>query len=671
LLFALGAVCLLAACGGGESPRSAKPRPSAAKEAAGNVVDIRRNDEQQKLVDALAQPDTTVRLAEGLDMDLSGYDPIRISKGVTLTSVGSDDLSAKGGANIRRPPVGAVGRQPARSARKLGPRLYVNAAYYAKAGIQLPRPNPLFLMRCGDEGDTPGLAGDNVRISDFRIHGPHFETQEGDEYLEKAIQIRGCTGIEIANMEIAGWSGQAIYIVDDEFNRITEPQQIRIHDNFIHHNQHKGGNGYGVVTQVGAFALIERNVFDFNRHAIASNGTSDPGKETGYRAEQNLVLRGGGVHGTFYNEHTHQFDVHGDRTCGIGDKNCGWAGNRLWYLSNAFQYTIDNDIKLRGRPREFAYIEGNVFPHSSFDDAVNLRTRKNVHGDARNNTLGVDTFGQYGVCDLDGDGKDDLFLPTGVNWWYSSGARMHWSYLRPASERIGELGLGYFDGDKRCDVLAVHGSQWEISSGGTGAWTSLGAYGVPFDQLRFGKFSGATAERPGGRALTDIFRRAPDGKWSIVTPGKQDWRDLGSSSFPLSDLGFGDFTGDGVTDVFGIAGGRWSISRSGTGSWERLNPKLATPVKSVLIADVNGNGTDDVVQLSSDKWQVSWEGRSDWQALKSLPSLQALESGNYPRFAGQFDGLPGLDLLVVDGTRFGRLYSKANDAVVVHNLFAY
>jgi hypothetical protein len=35
--------------------------------------------------------------------------------------------------------------------------------------------------------------------------------------------------------------------------------------------------------------LIERNVFDFNRHAIAAG--SEPG--TGYTAQHNLVLKGG------------------------------------------------------------------------------------------------------------------------------------------------------------------------------------------------------------------------------------------------------------------------------------------------------------------------------------------------------------------------------------------
>jgi VCBS repeat protein len=685
-LCALLAVSVLAACGGDDGRRSAKARPSATK-LSPLVIDIKGNEDECKrllievlgkspkdvrfntaackrlLIEALGRENTTVRLAEGVDMDLSGYEEIPIKEGVTLTSVASDELVAKSRTNVRGPPGSVFGGESARNAQKLGPRIYTKT-----------RPKPLFLIRCNPEAE--GQTGDNVRISGFRLIGPHFETEEGYENEEKGITIDGCVGIEITNMEIAGWSGQAIYIIDLDHPRISEPEQVRIHDNFIHHNQHKGGNGYGVVTQQGAYALIQRNVFDFNRHAIASSGISDPGKETGYRAEQNLVLRGGGVHGRFYNEHTHQFDVHGDRSCGIGDKNCGWAGNRYWMMYNAFQYVIDNAIKLRGKPRESAYIQHNVFPHISFEGiagiaAVALRTRKNVYGGSGDNTLGVDTFGQYGVCDFDGDGKDDLFLPTGVTWWYSSAGKMHWTYLNAANELLGQVGLGYFDGDKRCDVFAVHGNEWEISSGGTSTWRSLGTYGVPFDQLRFGNFNSSRNQPAGRRALTDIFRRDPNGRWSVVAPGSHDWRVLGSSSFPLSQLRFGDFTGDGITDVLSVEKGRWAISRSGTGQWEELNPKISTPVESVLIADLDANGKDDVAQLSTYTWQVSWDGRSEWKNVTTLSSLQTLEKGSFPRFAGYFDNLAGADLLLVDGTRFGRLYSKATDTVVVHNLFAY
>ena len=80
------------------------------------------------------------------------------------------------------------------------------------------------------------------------------------------------------------------------------------------------------------------------------------------------------------------------------------------------------------------------------------------------------TAGEYGVCDFDGDGRDDLFLATGVSWWYLSSAKMHWTFLNAHPERLQEVKLGDFNGDHRCDVFTVHGDSWDVSSGGTDIW---------------------------------------------------------------------------------------------------------------------------------------------------------------------------------------------------------
>lgn len=157
---------------------------------------------------------------------------------------------------------------------------------------------------------------------------------------------------------------------------------VRVRDSFFHHNQHKpGAPGYGINVQEGAKALIERNVFDFHRHAIVAEGRSS----TGYKAHHNLVLKGGGYHcwDNWANPwcdidwQTHQFDVHGADTCFPGHLNCGDAGDRFDIRHNAFQYRSGPAIKIRGRPRIGAFIAGNVFPHEGLendwgDDAIHL-----------------------------------------------------------------------------------------------------------------------------------------------------------------------------------------------------------------------------------------------------------------------------------------------------------
>lgn len=106
------------------------------------------------------------------------------------------------------------------------------------------------------------------------------------------------------------------------------------------------------------------------------------------------------------------------------------------------------------------------------------------------NTYKIDTYGKYGVCDFDGDGIDDLFLATGVSWWYMSGAKMHWTFLNSHPEQLDQVLLGDFNGDHRCDVLTVHGNSLDISSGGTDVRRPLGVSGVSLSELQVGDFNG-------------------------------------------------------------------------------------------------------------------------------------------------------------------------------------
>src|SRR4029078_5491526 len=133
-----------------------------------------------------------------------------------------------------------------------------------------------------------------------------------------------------------------------------------------------------------------------------------------------------------------------------------------------------------GAPRVSAYIDHNVFAHDDLGDAIALNDSTRV-------TVGpnrpvYDSYARYGVCDFDGDGKDDLFLATGANFWYSSGGKMPWTYLKEATETLDQVLLGDFHGGGRCDVFAVnrYARTWEISSGGSGAWQALpGTYDIP------------------------------------------------------------------------------------------------------------------------------------------------------------------------------------------------
>ena len=324
---------------GDELPACADP--------AGCVVDIRSNtgspDPRLVLMKAVGRDNTTVRLGPEVDLDFSSLPsclfPINFGRKVTLTSVASFQsrpLPANVNTNLREE-VGAASADggnasaernladaarragelaeglrdlevervrdvgPARTPRTLGPALRYGRHRSDSDDVVF------FENRCFE-----GVLNEGTRISGFRLFGPSFGQQETGEV---GIAITRCADVEIFNMEIAGWGGAGIKINDDRDrsgfgDRILGPQQVRIHDNYLHNNQQPtdcsiAGNvgsavgvtdchagGYGVDVGHGAWAQISGNVFDANRHSIAAAG--DVG---GYLAENNLILKGGGYHG--------------------------------------------------------------------------------------------------------------------------------------------------------------------------------------------------------------------------------------------------------------------------------------------------------------------------------------------------------------------------------------
>ncbi len=71
-------------------------------------------------------------------------------------------------------------------------------------------------------------------------------------------------------------------------------------------------------------------------------------------------------------------------------------------------------------------------------------------------------------------------------------------------------------------------------------------------------------------------------QWRFSAGGAGSWQNLSADPLPLTDLRFGDFNGDGITDVFSLIsmGGtnQWRYSPSGTGAWINLASGPDAPV---------------------------------------------------------------------------------------------
>lgn len=405
-----------------------------------------------------------------------------------------------------------------RSPRRLGPRIFVTDNPPGEARQKL------FVIR-----------GDYVTFSGFRLEGPNPGIWGGDENTSFAIAVNPYEDdpaitdpdsvalpirrIEVSNMEIFHWSGGAIYVTDNSGKAIrgrlfnTNEGAVRIVHNFLHHNRHDAGYGYGVDVAGGAYALIERNVFDENRHAIAGGSGNGKGDYSGYTLRENLILPGGGLHclanwGFMNCWYTHQIDMHGDKDWWrLGQACCGTAGETMIIQRNTILYTGGSDwhvlpwlrngnaIKIRGNPTDKVIVDGNVFRHADLSNAIAQNGDLvatcvvligwpcvTTSGDKitrpiivrSNNVFGANPLNGLASCDFVGDGRNDQFMATGVTWWAKSPITEQWRYLNTMPQKMAELQLIDLDNDGICDV-AERSSRPEIpprrySKSGTAPW---------------------------------------------------------------------------------------------------------------------------------------------------------------------------------------------------------
>ena len=200
--------------------------------------------------------------------------------------------------------------------------------------------------------------GPDVRITGLRIFGPDADRREewdhrcygpedlGNTYYYNFPVSQGVVThfdrLTVDNCEFAGFSHAAVLL--------REGKDHHVHHNWMHHNQ-RDALGYHVSHNRDANSLIEHNVFDYARHAIAGSG--NPG--SGYEARDNVILP---------NANGHSFDMHGgaDRKDGTNI-----AGGWMHVHHNTFMATYLHmsrpAISVRGNPEQEALVEHNWFHH--------------------------------------------------------------------------------------------------------------------------------------------------------------------------------------------------------------------------------------------------------------------------------------------------------------------
>lgn len=486
------------------------------------------------------------------------------------------------------------------------------------------------------------ITGNDVRVEGLHFQGPANGSRSRQPYVH-AITVIEDPGLQtgrrvlIADNEFDEWTGSGVKV--GSTNPVLHPEDyppdlprmrcedaglVRVERNYMHHNAMDGG-GYGVTVGGGAYATVEGNVFDFNRHAVASDGRA----HTGYIARFNYVLQGGFKQSSFYNQH---FDVHGTALDDSGE-NTGYGATAGEYYEIAFN-TIRGDqsyyvvktrpaFLLRGRTTLGSYFNANVAIHDDLDAAVSLKWDKGDSGigedhakfnfHASGNRFDTDYSTEIATGDFDGDGRTDVFVANGTAWFFSRAGIRPWEFLHASNKRTHELGFADIDNDRITDVL------YRDPTGNVGYLKSgihdlvpLTTAPVPMKDLRFGDFDGDNK--------TDIFY-TQGGQWYIWYGRTRTRTPAQSSSFPISEFLFGNFDDVRGTDVAAVANGVWSLSSGGIKGWAKLNNKLTGSLANAVAADFDGNGVSDIAFNDRGTWRYSPDGVSPLALLRDYDSV--------------------------------------------------
>jgi hypothetical protein len=261
----------------------------------------------------------------------------------------------------------------------------------------------------GDPKDTRYTAmlelREKVRITGLRIEGPDPTTTTLPEgWLKSGIYLKNNYGMEVDNCEISGWSlaGVNVQIWNTTLQTEglgTNPLGITmayIHHNYIHHCQ-EYGLGYGITVGEGT-ALIEANVFDYTRHAVAGGGSPFEG----YEARYNIHLG---------NSTDSVFDVHGNAAEGMG-----YIAGNTYKIHHNSMYQKHFSVGIRAIPVNGVWIDHNKFQwmtvwYSDWNPYVYSPVYQSDNGNTGDHTVALSTIRMYMTKNL--IGTDQVLYPEG------------------------------------------------------------------------------------------------------------------------------------------------------------------------------------------------------------------------------------------------------------------
>lgn len=344
----------------------------------------------------------------------------------------------------------------------------------------------------GSDPTAIWVIGDRARVTGLRFDGPPQSAGAIRVWANEANWH-----VLIDHVEITHWGQSAIDIVGNDPGHNVEcepptearreyayPRALnnRVLRSYIHDNRRSGG--YGIAVGYGAIVLAQGNVAFKNRHSV----TSDPLRHSSYYAYDN-ILDDDQIESRW--QTNQNFDVHGTEGSGPdGSYDGGNAGEFFDIGWNTFLGHRHWALNLRGNPCGFLLFHHNIVPQP-IEDAIRNNSGQPIQGYAPTTAPPLRQvffydnrfdqpapMGNIGFGDFDGDGRYDVFVGTGVTWWFSSGNFTEWRLLNRMPESASELQFHDVDGDGITDVVATRNGDTVVSWAGRTRWQPTGFTGV-------------------------------------------------------------------------------------------------------------------------------------------------------------------------------------------------
>ena len=194
------------------------------------------------------------------------------------------------------------------------------------------------------------IAGNNTRLTGLIIEGEMYPEDYGNKSGEQSesgylvgLKINNKSGVIVDNCEGRGFAWS--FVSSQGCPLVGRPN---IHHNYIHHCQARG-EGYG-INVYGGYALVEANIFDYNRHSITGAGWAGES----YEFRNNLHLGHGHAIGAFH------VDVHQDEKGGAFAGQEYYIRNNTVLKGNSPTSLQAGFVHIRHCPTVGAYIENNL-----------------------------------------------------------------------------------------------------------------------------------------------------------------------------------------------------------------------------------------------------------------------------------------------------------------------